>query len=531
MIPGALSAVIPAALPAAIPAAIPTALAVAQTSELPTAASPIVIGVALAYFVGVAGIAIWASRRTKTSEDFFLAGKNIGLIALTLAAMASTFSSFTFIGGPGLLYTLGFGAMLYTLPASITNILAAWVLAKRLRLLVDVRPILTIPDALAVRFGGCRTTQGLAAGGVIAGAIGYMGTQVLGLGVVMDALFGIGIPAGIWIGTVIVTAYAASGGILAGIYTDVLQGIIMAVASLLVFLFALDVGGGMTQLTSTILSADPAWTSPWGTGTTLSAMSLYFVFSVGVLGQPHVMHKFFMLRDPKQLKWYPLLVTIAMIVVILLMLGVGTAVKYLVVTGGIPEADLADANAVAPIFLLRFTPALLAAVVFAGIAAAVMSTVDSFVNVGAAAITHDLPTALGRPLKNELLWGRIATVGLGLASAALAHVAFASSTLVAFLGIFGYGVFAASLAPALAIGMNWKRATRAGAIASIGLGLGSSLTFGVLDTLGIYRFPGGITAAAISLSLSFVAFLGVSLLTSKGQVHELDEEVQVALRL
>ena len=165
----------------------------AQVAELPTAADPLVIGVAIAYFVAVAGIAIWASRRTKTSEDFFLAGKSIGLVALTLAAMASTFSSFTFIGGPGLLYATGLGAMLFVLPASITNVLSAWVLAKRLRLLVEVRPILTIPDAIALRFRS-RAVHGLSGVGVIAGAVGYMGTQVLGLGIVMDALFGFGIP-------------------------------------------------------------------------------------------------------------------------------------------------------------------------------------------------------------------------------------------------------------------------------------------------------------------------------------------------
>ncbi len=506
------------------------ALASAQSSALPTAASPLVLGVAAVYFVGVGAIAIWASRRTRTKEDFFLAGKSIGLIALTLAAMASTFSSFTFIGGPGLLYAQGMGAMLFVLPASITNVLAAWVLAKRLRLLVEVRPILTIPDALAVRFGS-RAVHGLSALGVIAGTIGYMGTQVLGLGVVMDALFGFGIPTGIWIGTLIVTLYAASGGILAGIYTDVLQGLIMAVASLLVFLFAMDVGGGMTNITTTILAADTAWTSPWGTQTPLGAASLYFLFSVGVLGQPHVMHKFFMIRDPRRLKWYPLLVTIAMIVVILLMLGVGMAAKYLTVTGGIPVADLVDSNAAAPIFLLRFTPAILAAVVFAGIAAAVMSTVDSFVNVGAAALTHDLPTVLGRPIRDELRWGRIATLALGVTSAALAHLAFESSTLIAVLGIFGYGVFAATLAPALAIGLNWRRATRAGAVASVSVGLGISVVLGVLDLFDLFVVPGGITAPAIALAGSFAALLAVSLLTSKGQLDEVAPEVRKALTM
>ena len=83
---------------------------------------------------------------------------------------------------------------------------------------------------------------------------------------------------------------------------------------------------------------------------------------------------------------------------------------------------------------------LLAAVVFSGVAAAIMSTVNSFMNVGAAALIHDLPVALGRRVRNELLWGRIATVGISLLAAVLAQL---SGTLVAFLGIFGFGLFAA----------------------------------------------------------------------------------------
>lgn len=63
--------------------------------------------------------------------------------------------------------------------------------------------------------------------------------------------------------------------------------------------------------------------------------------------------------------------------------------------------------------------------------------------------------------------GRVWTVLLCVAGAVLAQT---SGTLVAFLGIFGYGLFAATTLPALAIGLNWEGATREGAIASIATG-------------------------------------------------------------
>ena len=126
--------------------------ALLQTSALPELTQPVIVAVAVVYFIIVALIGIWATRRTRTARDFFVAGEGIGLIPLTLATMSATLSGFAFIGGPGLMYSLGLGAMFIILPAAITNTMSAWVLAKRMRLLGEVRGLITIPDALRVRF-------------------------------------------------------------------------------------------------------------------------------------------------------------------------------------------------------------------------------------------------------------------------------------------------------------------------------------------------------------------------------------------
>ncbi|HSG46636.1 MAG TPA: hypothetical protein VLA43_02360 [Longimicrobiales bacterium] len=501
------------------------ALAAAQESVIPVDARPTIIAVAVVYLGIVAAIAVWAGRRTHTTEDFFLAGKAIGLLALTFAALASTFSSFTFLGGPSFLYLSGLGAMMFVLPATLTNALSAWVLAKRLRLVAEIRPVLTLPDVVGLRYGS-RAAQGLAALAILLGVVGYMATQVAGLGVIMDSVFGLGKGWGIWLGTLVVLAYAVTGGIKAGIYTDLAQGLLMAAASVLVFVFVLESGDGLSGISRTILAAEPEFLSPWGLYSPLAAVSLYFVFSVGVLGQPHVMHKFFMIREPRRLKWYPLLVTVAMVLVILIMFGIGMAVKALVLDGTMPPVE--DADSVAPLFLLGHTPLILAAVVFSGIAAAIMSSVDSFVNVGAAALTHDIPRALGRKATNELLWGRIATLVLAVAAALTAQL---SDALVIFLGIFGYGLFASALVPVLALGLNWQGATRAGAVASLAAGLVVTLGLEFLAYRGVFSLPAGVTASALALVTSLAVFLGVSALTRGGTTDELPEDLQLALRM
>jgi Na+/proline symporter len=481
-----------------------------------------VVAVGLLYAAIVAAIAVWAGRRTRTARDFFVAGDGVGVWTLGIAAMAATLSGFSFIGGPGLVYSLGLGAVLIILPASLTNTMSAWLLAKRMRLLGEVRGLITVPDAIGVRYRS-PLAQGLAGVAILVAIVGYMATNVLALGLVVDALFGTGLPWGIWIGLAAVVAYSAAGGILAGVYTDLFQGGVMAVASLLVFVFAMDTGGGLAGISRSILAADPGFLEPWGRLTPLAALSFFFVFGMGALGQPHVVHKFYMLKDPLRLKWYPAIMTGAIMVTLLLYFGVGVAVKAEVVSGGL--APLARADDATPVFLLGYTPALLAGLVFAGVAAAIMSTVNSFLNVGAAVITHDLPLALGRRLPDELRWGRISTVAISLLAGAVAQL---SGTLVAFLGIFGWGLFASTLVPALAIGLNWPGATRAGAIASIGTGLVSTLGFESAAYFGLFAFPAGVTVSGLSLVLSLLVFFGVSWLT-RHQAGDIDADVRLVM--
>lgn len=497
--------------------------ALLQTTALPPLAQPLIVAVALGYFVIVAAIGVWAMRRTRNASDFFVAGQGIGLWTLAIAAMAATISGFAFIGGPGLVYTLGLGAVFLVLPASITNTMGAWVLAKRMRLLREVRGLITVPDAIGVRYRS-PLAQGLSAAAIVVAVIGYMATNVLALGLVIDAVFGVGLTWGIWIGTVITLAYSAAGGILAGVYTDLFQGAVMAVASALVFGYVLMVGGGMGGLSRSILAVDPAFLEPWGKAGPVAALSLFFVFGIGSLGQPHVVHKFYMLKDPRRLKWFPLIMTAALAVTLLLYFGVGLAVKALVARGEL--APLTKPDDATPTFLLGFTPLLLAALVFSGVAAAIMSTVNSFLNIGAAALTHDIPLAMGRRVTNELRVGRLTTVIIALLAALLAQV---SGTLVAFLGIFGWGLFASTLVPALAVGLNWPGATRAGAVGSITTGLAVTLVLETLAYLKVFSLPTGVSVSGLSLVLALLVFFGVSWLTRDGDGSTIDADVRAVM--
>ena len=115
----------------------------------------------------------------------------------------------------------------------------------------------------------------------------------------------------------------------------------------------------------------------------------------------------------------------------LLWISIGIVMRAAVIDGVVEPLALPDDAA--STFLSIFANPLLAGVVFAGLFAAIMSTSDAFLNIGTAAIIHDIPTALrGRSVDNELFWARVVTVLLAIVAAGFAlYSHYADATLVA----------------------------------------------------------------------------------------------------
>jgi Na+/proline symporter len=115
---------------------------------------------------------------------------------------------------------------------------------------------------------------------------------------------------------------------------------------------------------------------------------------------------------------------------------------------------------------------------------------------------------------------------LAVAAAVLAQF---SGSMVAFLGIFGWGLFACTLVPALAIGLNWEGATKEGALASMATGLVVTLAFETLGYFKVYSFPAGVTVSGLSLVLSILVFFAVSWLTRARAAAQIDPDVRMVM--
>jgi SSS family transporter len=479
-----------------------------------------------AYLLVCVLVGLWALRRTHSARDFFIAGRTLGVLVTGLAVFSSTLSGFGFVGGPGLVYRLGTSSLWMVVCSSIGFVLAFYLLAKRLWLFAELRQSISLPDAVAARYRS-ESARFLTALAILLGVLGYLATQILAMGIVLqDVLrptFGaVSLELAVGISCAVLVFYCVTGGIVASVYTDLVQGLVMMVAAVLVLVTALRAfDGGFAGMTRVLLADDPESIGPWGTLGIFGSLSWYFVFSLGLCGQPHIITKMMMNRKLESARHILPLSVGAYAVAAMLWISIGLAMRALVLDGREPPLEVADAAA--PLFLQSYANPLLAGVVIAGLFAAIMSTADSFLNIGAAAVVHDIPRALrGRSLGRELLWARVATVVLAVVAALFAL--YSGENLVALLGAFGWGTFAAALVPAVAIGFNWKRASALAANVAIVSSL--LINFGV-KLLGV-SMPYGIDAGAVALLVSLTLFFSISLLRTPPPI---DADIAAAMEL
>lgn len=465
----------------------------------------------LFYLLCLIVIGVLATRRTQGAEDYFLAGRRLRLIPAVLATMSSIMSGFVFVGGPGLFYATGLASFWITISSSFTGALMCWVLARPFHELSRESGSLTIPDLIHARYK-CRFCSALAGLGIFIGVIGYLATQLSALGVLLGSILPVSTGIATLLAVGVLIFYTVAGGMVASVYTDVLQGIIMLWATTLVFYFALQSTGGVSRISTVLLQTSPETLDPWGTVGVFGALSWFLVFSLGSLGQPHVVTKFMMLRSLKTLKYFPLVLAVSMLLCGLIWLSGGLAVKSLVMEGRL--APLEHPDAAITTFLAGYTPAWLSALVYVGIIAAVMSTADSFANIGAAVLTRDWPQAFSIPVVRQLSWARVATLALFLLSLSFAYW---MQEMVAYLGIFAFGSFAAALTPSLALGMNWREAGRLAAASSLVVGIALNAGLELVDRFLEFDFL--VTPSLVALSVSFLTFICVGLAEQRGRAN------------
>jgi len=445
-----------------------------------------------------AAVAWWGARRAGDATEFFAAGRRAGAWLVGIAGTAVAVSAFTFVGGPGLFVAVGAGSLWLVLSAPITGALQCWAVGEPIVRLARESGALTPQELLGVRFGrGARNAAALV---TVLGCVAWGAVQAKAAAVLGETLLGVsGVTAAV-VALAATTAYTAAGGMRAGLLADAVQGAVMAGAALLLAGAALAAAGGPSAAVAALSDARPELLGSFGSVPPPRALAWFILFCVGTCAQPHYLQKFFFLRSERELRALPAVLTGALVAMLAVWLGVGLAGTALVAQG---RLILARPDELTPAVMRLLGPW---AVLLAGVAvlAALMSTTASFLNLAAAAVTRDLPAALGRHA-GSVGAARVATLGVAVAAVALG---VGSDRTVALLGVAGWGFFTAALLPAFALGLAWPGATGRGVVAAIAAGavvdLGLEAVRGAL--------PPGLEPGLVGASVGTLALVLVSLL-------------------
>ncbi|UPR36349.1 sodium/proline symporter PutP [Vibrio cyclitrophicus] len=456
----------------------------------------------IAYLIMMLAIGVIAYKRTSNSTDYFLGGRSLGPWPAALSAGASDMSGWLLLGLPGYAYAAGFEAF-WLAGGLLVGTWANWLIsAKRLRTYSITTESLTLPEFLSRRFNdNSKLIQTISAFFILLFFLFYTSSGLVAGGKLFETVFGLDYTTAVIIGTVCVVSYTLFGGFLAVSWTDLVQGLLMSAALLIVPIAAMN--GGLGQLSTDLHNINPELLTLWNDakGEPLSAIAIISLaaWGLGYFGQPHILARFKATRTNKDLTTAR---RIAVVWTALSMVGamlVGLVGLIYVTNSGAPKLD--DGEKIFMLLVNAMFHPVIAGILLAAILAAIMSTADSQLLVSSSAMAEDLyKQVLKKDATSEEIVrvGRFAVILISLVALVLAMTPDSS---VLGLVSYAWAGFGAAFGPAIVLSLYWSRMNRNGALAGIVVGgvtivLWKQFTGGWFD---VYEIVPGIILSTLSI--------------------------------
>jgi SSS family solute:Na+ symporter len=449
------------------------------------------VAIIVAYMVGMQLVGTFYARYVHSAGDFFLAGKALPFWAVGVSIVASDIGAIDLITGSGAAYRHGVAQANFDWIGSVPAVL----LAAFVFLPYYWRAgVYTIPEFLGRRYNaGVQWLQALI-------WLAFMAVNVALMlwmsSVVLNTVLGWSTPVAITVTAVLVGLYTVTGGLAAVVMTDVLQVVVMFVgAGALVVLSVWD-AGGWSHMSQTILAqpdASPNYFTllvPHGEATPYPWTGI--VFGLGIVmstayfvGNQAILQRALGARSEWDAKAGMIVAGFLKLLIPMLMFVPGIAARAL-------YPDLQKPDSAVPTLVRDLMPAGLRGLMFAAFFAALMSSVDSYLNSWTTVFISDLYSKFyralaGRPLGDHraLVLSRWLTAVLLVAAALFAPVIGRFETIyVALQTILSF--FQGPTLAILLLGILWRRATGWGGL--VGLVCGVIMTMG-LSWLGGDVFP------------------------------------------
>ena len=500
----------------------------------------LLVGITFTLYIG---IALWS--RAGSTKEFYVAGGGVSPLANGMATAADWMSAASFISMAGLISFMGFDGSVYLMGWTGGYVLLALLLAPYLRKFGKF----TVPDFIGERYYS-KTARIVAVLCALLVSFTYVAGQMRGVGVVFSRFLEVDINTGVIIGMIIVLFYAVLGGMKGITYTQVAQYCVLIFAFMVpaIFISIQMTGSPIPQLGMGAKGADGVYLLEKlnglstelgfaeytkGAKSTLDVFAITAALMVGTAGLPHVIVRFFTVkrvRDARKSAGLALLF-IAILYTTAPAVAVFARTNLINTVSNQPYANMPawfsnwektglltfeDKNGdgliqyVAPAEVNELTvdrdimvlanpeianlPAWVIALVAAGSLAAALSTAAGLLLVISAAVSHDLIKNVFNPKiseKQELIAARLSAVG---AVVVAGYFGINPPGFVAAVVALAFGLAAASIFPAIIMGIFYKKMNKEGAISGMIVGITLMLFYMLKFKFGV--FDGGKAAVA-----------------------------------
>ncbi|WJI10098.1 sodium:solute symporter family protein [Methanobacterium sp. CWC-01] len=437
--------------------------------------------------IGYVGYIAW--KRTRSADDYMVAGRKTHPYIMALSYGATFISTAAIVGFGGTAANYGMGILWLVFLNIIVGIFIAFVFfGKRTRRMGHNLNALTFPEFLSRRFNS-RFIQYFSGAIIFIGMPLYASVVLIGMARFVETTLSIDYNIALIVMAIIVAAYVTFGGIRGVMYTDALQGTIMFFGMLFLLGGIYYLLGGVTdanQALTNLVNIVPqsatakatatgftGWTSMPALGSPFwwtLVSSLILGVGIGVLSQPQLVVRFMTVKSNRELNRAVLIGGVFIFVTTFSAYVVGSLSNvYFFELTGLTAVQAAGGNLdkVIPTFISAAMPLWFAYLFMITLLSAAMSTLSAQVHVQGTALGHDIyETIRGEKKKGSSVV--IARMGILVAVVIAVILGFILPPSIIAVGTsMWFGITAAAFLSMYVVALFWKRATKAGAIAGL----------------------------------------------------------------
>ncbi|GHH98867.1 sodium:solute symporter family protein [Neobacillus kokaensis] len=394
------------------------------------------------YLLGTLWIGYYSMKKISSFSDYSVAGRSMPFSLIFATIAATLVGGGATVGRVAFVYDTGIVVFLALLGVVISQLIIGFFFAPRISKMENVY---SIGDIMEFYFG--RSGQIISSILAFLFMISIFGVQVLALGRILEPVLGLPFITLTIIGALVTIVYTWAGGMLAVIYTDAMQFILLTVSIATAAVIGVVKMGGMTEIIEKVGAIDPGhlvfFGGPWTTGVFIAT---FLSFLLGEALAPHYIQRYAASKTANISKWSTVSFAIMYIflTIVIMIIGLIGFVKFPGINGDVVFVTYAQ----------KYLPIGIIGLLFGGLLAAVMSTGSSILNTAAVIFTRDIYGKYvnkNAPDQVLLKWTKYATIFVGIGGVIV------SLCLPSVMGLMLYvfQLWAPSILPPMAIAILW----------------------------------------------------------------------------